>query len=147
MELRRVDRELDGGLRAVPRRVLERDERRRQDAVLRGALDLAQALAFVRGEGGDEDEADDVLGIGRGVRDHRTAVRVADGEDGPGNLVEKRSEVGGVMEMPRSGIAGAVTSIPAACRRSTTPFQLEASAKAPWTRTTVRGALSDRESP
>src|SRR6185312_13253664 len=44
--------------------------------------------------------------------------------------------------MPRSGIAGAVTWIPAACRRSMTPFQLEASAKAPWTRTTVRGAFS-----
>src|SRR5436190_19270576 len=42
--------------------------------------------------------------------------------------------------MPRSGFGGAVTCTPAACRRSTTPFQLEASAKAPWTRTTVRGA-------
>src|SRR4051794_12840179 len=44
--------------------------------------------------------------------------------------------------MPRSGFAGAVTVIPAAWRRSTTPFQLDASAKAPCTRTTVRGALS-----
>src|SRR6266498_186028 len=44
--------------------------------------------------------------------------------------------------MPRSGLAGAVTWIPAACRRSMTPFQLEASAKAPWTRTTVSGASS-----
>ena len=43
--------------------------------------------------------------------------------------------------MPRSGFAGAVTAKPAAWRRSTTPFQLEASAKAPWTRTTVRRAV------
>src|SRR5215208_5939894 len=41
------------------------------------------------------------------------------------------------MEMPRSGFAGAVTCIPSACNRSTTSFQLEASAKAPCTRTTV----------
>src|SRR4051794_3651261 len=47
------------------------------------------------------------------------------------------------MAIPRSGFAGAVTRTPAASRRSTTPFQLEASAKAPWTRTTVRGAASD----
>src|SRR5215211_1689341 len=43
--------------------------------------------------------------------------------------------------MPRNGFAGAVTWMPAACRRSITPLQLEASANAPWTRTTVRGAL------
>src|SRR5215203_3148376 len=41
------------------------------------------------------------------------------------------------MEMPRSGFAGAVTCTPSACSRSITPFQLEASAKAPCTRTTV----------
>src|SRR5918995_6140381 len=41
------------------------------------------------------------------------------------------------MEMPRSGFAGAVTCSPSACSRSTTSFQLEPSAKAPWTRTTV----------
>src|SRR4029453_2258445 len=44
--------------------------------------------------------------------------------------------------MPRSGFAGAVTCSPAACRCSMTPVQLEAAAKAPWTRTTVRGAVS-----
>src|ERR1700754_1285188 len=53
--------------------------------------------------------------------------------------------------MPRSGFGGAATSIPAACRRSTTPFQLEASAKAPCTRTTVSGlvsvAVSDMRAP
>ena len=41
--------------------------------------------------------------------------------------------------MPRRGFGGAVTWIPAAWRSSMTPFQLEASAKAPWTRTTVSG--------
>src|SRR5829696_6001661 len=44
------------------------------------------------------------------------------------------------MEIPRSGLAGAVTCTPAACSRSTAPFQLEASAKAPCTSTTVNGA-------
>src|SRR5829696_7798580 len=46
------------------------------------------------------------------------------------------------IEMPRSGFAGAVTCTPSACSRSTTSFQLEASAKAPCTRTTVRGAAA-----
>src|SRR6266511_3593027 len=46
------------------------------------------------------------------------------------------------MGMPRSGLAGAVTWIPAAWSCSMTPFQLEASAKAPWTSTTVSGAGS-----
>src|SRR5919107_4119628 len=41
------------------------------------------------------------------------------------------------MEMPRSGFDGAVTCSPSACSRSITPFQLEPSAKAPCTRTTV----------
>src|SRR5919112_3538846 len=44
------------------------------------------------------------------------------------------------MEMPRSGLAGAVTCTPLACSCSTTSFQPEASAKAPCTKTTVRGA-------
>src|ERR671921_1915926 len=46
------------------------------------------------------------------------------------------------MEMPRSGFGGAVTCTPSACSRSITPFQPEASAKAPCTRTTVRGAVA-----
>src|SRR5215217_9051790 len=45
------------------------------------------------------------------------------------------------MEIPRRGLAGAVTATPAASSRSTTPFQLEASAKAPYTSTTVNGAV------
>src|SRR5919107_3963602 len=46
------------------------------------------------------------------------------------------------MEMPRSGFGGAVTCTPSACSRSITPFQPEASAKAPCTRTTVGRDLS-----
>src|SRR5215207_6427439 len=39
--------------------------------------------------------------------------------------------------MPRRGFGWVVTCVPSACNRSITPFQLEASAKAPCTRTTV----------
>src|SRR5215212_6088864 len=46
------------------------------------------------------------------------------------------------MEMPRSGFGGAVTCTPSACSRSITPFQPEASAKAPCTRTMVREAAA-----
>src|SRR5262245_15437824 len=41
--------------------------------------------------------------------------------------------------MPRSGLTAAVTETPLARRRSMTPFQLELSAKAPCTSTTVSG--------
>src|SRR5215203_6898727 len=44
--------------------------------------------------------------------------------------------------IPRKGLAGARTSTPAACRVGITPAQFEASAKAPCTSTTVRGAAS-----
>ena len=109
------------------------------------ALDLAQTLAFVRGEGGDEDEADDVRGIGRGVRDHRTSVRVADREDRARDLLEIAGEVGGVERDAAQRVRRAPSpGRPAACSRSITPFQLEASAKAPWTRTTVSGEACRR---
>src|SRR4029079_14546791 len=49
--------------------------------------------------------------------------------------------------MPRSGFGGAVTSPPLACRRSMTPFLLEASANAPCTRTTVGAVESVISSP
>src|SRR3954471_17377029 len=39
--------------------------------------------------------------------------------------------------MPRSGLLTACTGTSARCSRSTTPFQPELSAKAPWTSTTV----------
>src|SRR5215207_3961161 len=44
--------------------------------------------------------------------------------------------------MPRKGLAGARTSTPAACTVGIAPAQFEASAKAPCTSTTVRGAAS-----
>src|SRR6476646_4153722 len=50
------------------------------------------------------------------------------------------------MEMPRSGLAAATTWTPFACSRSMTPAQLELSAKAPCTNTTVGadvGVVSD----
>src|SRR5215471_8151860 len=43
--------------------------------------------------------------------------------------------------MPRRGLAGAITGTPCARRSGITPLQLEASAKAPWTRTTVGRAV------
>src|ERR1700722_15663120 len=43
---------------------------------------------------------------------------------------------------PRSRFGGATTSTPAALSTAMTPFQLEASTKAPWTSTTV-GVMSD----
>ena len=60
--LRRVDRELRRRS-AVRGRVLPRDQRAVQHAVLRAGLDLAQPLALVGGEGGDVDQADDVVGL------------------------------------------------------------------------------------
>jgi hypothetical protein len=52
--------------------------------------------------------------------------------------------------MPRKGFGTAVTWLPAAWKISMTPSQLDESAKAPWTRTTVSGALkvaSDMRAP
>ena len=43
--------------------------------------------------------------------------------------------------MPRSGLAAAITGTPVACSRSMTPAQLELSAKAPCTSTTVSGEV------
>ncbi len=83
MEVCRIDRKLHGGLCSLSRRILERDQGGVQDAVLRGAFDIAQALPFVGGEGGDIDQADDVAGCGGGVGDHahrRTSGR----RPGPG---------------------------------------------------------------
>src|SRR5437764_1094988 len=57
---------------------------------------LAQALPFLGSEGGDIDQADNVAGLGGGDGDHRTRVRVANGQDRAANLVEEAGEVGGV---------------------------------------------------
>src|SRR4051794_17263259 len=51
------------------------------------------------------------------------------------------------MAIPRSGFAGALTATPFACRRSITPFQLEASANAPCTNTTVGDVASNMRVP
>jgi hypothetical protein len=59
-------------------------------------LDICQGFAFVRDEGGDVDRADDVVSVGCGVGDHRTAVVVADGEHWAWNLVERAGDLGGV---------------------------------------------------
>ena len=55
MEACRIDRELYGGLRALSCRILEWDQGGAQDAVLRGACDIAQPLPFLGSEGGDID--------------------------------------------------------------------------------------------
>src|SRR3954469_21616321 len=51
------------------------------------------------------------------------------------------------VAIPRRGFAGALTATPSACRRSITPFQLEASANAPCTSTTVGDVASDMRVP
>ncbi len=135
--LRRVDVELRR--RSAGRgRVLPRNERTVQDAVLRGRLGCAEGLALFGGEGCHVDEADDVLRIGRGIgrsprrrtsgRRRRRALRSARGR--PRCTRSRR-------RFQRSGFAGAVTRMPLACNRVITPFQLDASANAPWTSTTV----------
>jgi hypothetical protein len=73
MEFFRIHRELYGRLPALPRRVLKLDQGCVQDAVLRGAFNTCQGFALVRGEGGDVDQADDVVGVGGGVGEHRAA--------------------------------------------------------------------------
>ena len=55
-----------------------------------------RSLSVFGREGRDEDEADDVLGLGGGVAEHRAAVRVPDGKHGAGNLLEHARDVGGV---------------------------------------------------
>ena len=90
-----VDREL-GRRPAVRGRVLQGDERAFEHAVLRARLDLAQPLALVGSEGGDVDQADDVVGLRRGVGDHGAAIRMADGEHRAGRLAEDGGDVGRV---------------------------------------------------
>src|SRR5215208_3129482 len=96
MEVSEIDRKLYRRFSALSGWVLERPQGRVNDAVFRFACDICQGLAFVRSEGGDVDQPHDVVGVGCGVGDHRTAVRVADGEDWAGDLVEKAVDVGGV---------------------------------------------------
>ena len=101
-----MNRELHRRLRSVANRILERDERAIQDAVPRAALNLSETLPLLWGEGGDEVQADDVPGLARGVRDHRTCVGVADREHGAWNPVEEARDVGGVMRDAAQRIRG-----------------------------------------
>ena len=95
VDLRRVDREL-GRRSAVPGRVVPGDERCIQNAVLRSGLGLAEGLALVWGKRCNVDEANDVVRIGRGIRDHSAAVRMADRDHRPFDLLKDRCDVGGV---------------------------------------------------
>ncbi len=60
---------------------------------------------------------------------------------GPRTCLMKLARYAESWEMPRKGLGGAVTWMPAAWSRSMTPFQLDESANAPWTRTAVSAAL------
>jgi hypothetical protein len=93
-EQRRVDPELDRGLAVPPGGIVVRDQGRVQDAVFGLGRDLAQAFAFIGGEGGDEDQADDVRGAGRGVADDRAAVGVPGQQHRAVDLAEQAGGVG-----------------------------------------------------
>jgi hypothetical protein len=107
-----------------------------EDGVLLGSGRLAKRLALLRRERSNEDETDDVFGLRRRIRDHRAAVGVTDRDHRALDLLKDLREAES-LATPRSGIAGAVTGTPLACTRSITPFQLEPSANAPCTNTTV----------
>src|SRR3954447_24984178 len=66
---------------------------------------------------------------------------------GPGVCSKTPAIYAESVAIPRSGFAGALTATPFACRRSMTPFQLEASANAPCTNTTVGDVASDMRVP
>src|SRR3954449_13447550 len=95
MEVGGIDRELYRRLGALSDWVLELPQGRGHDGVLRAVRDICQGLAFVRAEGGDVDQAEDVIGVGCGVGEHRTAVGMADGEDRARDLLEQAVDVGG----------------------------------------------------
>jgi hypothetical protein len=84
-------------LGAVSCRILQSDLCRPEDAVPRRGFHFAESLTFLGGEGGDENQAGDVAGVGGSIRDHRTGVRVADGERAAGNLLEETGHVGRIM--------------------------------------------------
>jgi hypothetical protein len=60
----------------VSGRIVPLDQGRIEDAVLRTIFDFSQGFTFIRREGRNEHQADDVRGVGGGVADDRTAVRV-----------------------------------------------------------------------
>jgi hypothetical protein len=87
MEFFGIDRKLYRRLLALSGRVLELDQGWEHHAVCGVACNSSQGFAFVRGEGGNVDQAEDVVGVG----DHRTAVGMGDGKDWAGDLVESTS--------------------------------------------------------
>jgi hypothetical protein len=62
---------------------------------------------------------------------------VPDGQDWTGDRREEARGVRAVVRDARNGFATASTGTSRAARSAMTPFQLEQSAKAPWTSTTV----------
>src|SRR3712207_5078499 len=81
MEFFGIDRKLYRRLLPLSGRVLELDQGWEHHAVSGFACNSSQGFAFVRGEGSDVDQAYDVVGVGGGVGDHRTAVGMGDGKD------------------------------------------------------------------
>ena len=117
---------------------------------LRGRRGVAQTLSLIRGEPGDVDQTHDVVDPCRGVGDDGAPYEWPTASTGPGVCSNTLAVYAESTEMPRSGFAGAVTCTPLACSRSITPFQLEPSANAPCTSTTVGeldGVGSDMDAP
>src|SRR5215208_6499651 len=96
MEFIGIDRKLYRRLLALSGRVLELDQGWEHHAVCGVACNISQGFAFVGGEGGNVDQAEDVVGVGGGVGDHRAAVGMGDGKHWARYLVEKAAYVGGV---------------------------------------------------
>jgi hypothetical protein len=57
------------------------------------ALGFVQAFAFIWGEGGYVDQADDTRGVGSGVGDDRATVGVSGRQHRTVNLVEQAEQV------------------------------------------------------
>src|SRR5215217_6918633 len=89
MEFFGIDPKLYRRLLALSGRILERNQGRDHDGVLRAACNSSQGFAFVGGEGGNVDQPEDVVGVGGGVGYNRTAVGMGDGKDRAWDLVEK----------------------------------------------------------
>ncbi|HEX5500022.1 MAG TPA: hypothetical protein VFX03_12380 [Thermomicrobiales bacterium] len=60
-------------------------------------LDGAQGFAVVGSERGDENQADDVARVRGCIADDRAAVRMTDGQDRAGNLIDAAGHIRGVV--------------------------------------------------
>ena len=76
--------------------VLLGDQGAVEHPVLRVRLDLPN-VSPSSGADGHEDQADDALGLGRGVRDDRAAVGMADRQNGSLGLRQNAGGIGGVV--------------------------------------------------